>query len=434
LRALFYFGMALMIASIFARNILDISIPVIVVLAIGALTALIATRDEIIALCIACIPMSAAFQYKYLIVVCIVVYIVKFSRDVHITPAIFPLLFMMVWEFIHGFFYPFSIIESFRGFAEIIFCTFLMMIVPKKIDYRMICRVLAISSVCMMMIVLLNLLQQTNYNFEEIFVGTYRFGVGDETVKNYGVNYNSNGLGFIANLAIAGLLQLIVAKKHNIFDYLLIIVLFAFGVMTMSRTFLVCFVLILVMFAMSGVPTLTGKIKRILLIALMLALLIALVVNLMPTVYEMYTKRFKVEDVTNGRSSLFAFYLEHLTSNPKSFLFGVGRQDYLDIVYSMHIGESWGGEVNVCHNAIQEILVCWGLPGLILFAWFIIEMIRKKPSGLKRGIVNYIPLVLILVAVQAGQLITGGEKLLALSFAYVSLCYDFFGGKNEKNS
>ena len=432
-RFVFCCGMALMIASIFARNILDISIPVIVVLAIGALTALIATREEMIALIIACIPMSAGFQYKYLIFVCIVIYAVRFYKDIKFNSAILPLLFMMVWDLIHGIFYPFVLSEFLRGFAELIFCTFLMLIIPKKIDYKLISRLLAISSICMMLIVLLNLLEQTNYNFEEIFVGTYRFGVGDESVKNYGVNYNANALGLIANLSIAGLLQLIVAKKHNIFDYLLIVILVMFGVMTMSRAFLICLVLILAMFAVSGVPTFASKLRRLLLIALIVVLLVTLVLALMPNVYETFAARFKVDDVTNGRSDLFAFYMDHLLSSPKHILFGVGRQGYGDIIADMYTGVYVGGdtEMNVCHNGTQELLVCWGFPGLLLFAWFIVEMINKKPKGIKRGIVNYIPLVLILVAAQAGQLITGGTTLMALSFAYVSLCHDFGSGERK---
>lgn len=435
-RGLFYCGMALMIASIFARNILDISIPVIVVLAIGALTALIATREEMIALIIACIPMSAGFQYKYLIFACIVIYAFKFYKDIKLNSAILPLLFMMAWDLIHGIFYPFVLSEFLRGFAELIFCTFLMLIIPKKIDYKLISRLLAISSVCMMLIVLLNLLEQTNYNFEEIFVGTYRFGVGDESVKNYGVNYNANALGLIANLSIAGLLQLIVAKKHNIFDYLLIVILVMFGVMTMSRAFLICLVLILAMFAVSGVPTFASKLRRLLLIALIVVLLVTLVLTLIPNVYETFAARFEVDDVTNGRSDLFAFYMDHLLSSPKHLLFGVGRQWYGDVIADMYTGVLVGGdtEMNVCHNGTQEILVCWGLPGLVLLVWFIFELIRKKPQGLKREITNYIPLVLLLLYVQAGQLITAGIPLLAFSLAYVSLCYDFSGGENEKNS
>ena len=319
-RGLFYLGMAAMMAAIFARNILELPIPVVAILAIGALVAAVSTRDEMIALVIACIPMSAALQYKYLIFICIIIYIMKFAKDVKITIAVLPLLFMMVWELVHGLFYPFSVYEYLRGFTELIFCTFLVMIVPKKVDYKMICRLLAISSICMMSIVLLNLLEKTGYNFAAIFTGSYRFGVGNTEAENFGVNYNANELGLITNLSIAGLLQLIASKKHHVFDYLMIVVLTMFGVMTMSRTFLVCFAFIIAMFTIAGVPTLAGKVKRVIFIILMILLILLLVYALMPNVYEMFADRFRVDDISNGRNDLFAFYGQHILSSFKYLL------------------------------------------------------------------------------------------------------------------
>lgn len=429
-RGLFYLGMAAMMAAIFARNILELPIPVVAILAIGALVAAVSTRDEMIALVIACIPMSAALQYKYLIFICIIIYIMKFAKDVKITIAVLPLLFMMVWELVHGLFYPFSVYEYLRGFTELIFCTFLVMIVPKKVDYKMICRLLAISSICMMSIVLLNLLEKTGYDFAAIFTGSYRFGVGNTEAENFGVNYNANELGLITNLSIAGLLQLIASKKHHVFDYLMIVVLTMFGVMTMSRTFLVCFAFIIAMFTIAGVPTLAGKVKRVIFIILMILLILLLVYALMPNVYEMFADRFRVDDISNGRNDLFAFYGQHILSSFKYLLFGVGMQDYGTIVNDIH-KTTW----DVCHNGIQELVVCWGVLGIVLFAWFILEMLRNKTKSIKRNIINFIPLVLILLGVQAGQLITSGFTLLSFCYAYVSLCYDFSGGyQNEQVS
>ncbi|MBE6596316.1 MAG: hypothetical protein E7641_01475 [Ruminococcaceae bacterium] len=422
--------MAVMVLAIFARNVFDLPIPVLIILAIGAFIALIGDRNEIIALIICCIPMSAAFQYKYLIFICILLYALKFMKDIRFSFVVFPLAFMMVWELLHAFEYAFSAYTFLRNFAELIFCAFLMMVLPqahKKINYPMICRLLAITSVCMMSIVLLNLLKETNYNFEEIFFGTYRFGVGDADTKNYGVNYNANGLGEIANLSILGLLQLVSIKKHNIFDYLLIIALTLFGVMTMSRTFLVCFALIFVMFAVSGTSTAVAKVKRIFGIILLVALLIILVYQIMPDVFERFVDRFKVADITNGRADLLGFYGEHIASSFKHSFFGVGLQDY-----GVKVNNIYKTAMDVCHNGTEEVVVCWGIPGLMLFAWFIVEMFRHKALGFRRCLANYMPLLLILVFVQAGQLISSGISLLSLSFAYVSLIYNFKERQNNE--
>ena len=54
---------------------------------------------------------TAAFQYKYLLIACIVIYVLKFGKDVKFTWALFPLALMMIWELLHGLGYSFSVYE-----------------------------------------------------------------------------------------------------------------------------------------------------------------------------------------------------------------------------------------------------------------------------------------------------------------------------------
>lgn len=423
----FYIGVILFLASICVRNIWDIEIPIIIVLGIASLTALFSDRDEIIALVVCCIPASAAFQYKYFIIVCIVVWLLKYGKDIKFAQAALPLLLMMVWELLHAFFYPFSIEEFLRGFAEIIMCTLLMISTPRKVNYKLICRVLAIASICMMVIVLFNVLEKTDYDFEAVFAGSYRFGVGDEDAEQYGVNYNANTLGLIALISISGLFQLIAAKKQSMFDYIMIIVLILFGVMTMSRAFLLCFAVLILLFAVSGAPTVSAKIKRVLLIAISVILILLLVTSIMPNIYERFAERFEEDDITGGRADVFTLYTEHILSSPSNLLFGLGMQDYLSIASRMNSSITLG-----CHNGTQELIVCWGLPGLAMFIWFVVELVRRKPDGLKRSISNYIPLIVVLIFVQSIQLITQGQALLIFTFAYAGLSADLEPCKNDK--
>ena len=44
----------------------------------------------------------------------------------------------------------------------------------------------------------------------------------------------------------------------------------------------------------------------------------------------------EVDDISNGRNDLFAFYSNHLFSSPMNILFGVGRQEYGDIAKNMY--------------------------------------------------------------------------------------------------
>ncbi|MBR4961233.1 MAG: hypothetical protein IKY52_10080 [Clostridia bacterium] len=415
-RTIFYIEMGILCAAIFARNILEIPISVVLILAVASLIALDNRRNEIIALCICCIPMATAFQYKYLLLACILIYALKYYRDIRITWRIFPLLCMLIWEILHGFHYTFSLYEVFRIFSELIFCSFLITLDYKKTNYVMICRMLAIVSVFMVSVVLLNLLKANDFNFSLIFLGSYRLGIGNAAVKEFGVNYNANQLGFICNLSISGLLQLILTKNQRKTDYVLIVALCLFGIMTMSRTFLVCLAVLLVMFISFGEVRKSVKIKRIFLVGLVCALIALFAYILMPSVFTSFVARFFEEDVSNGRAELFRFYNEHLLSDVRYLFFGVGIQNF-----ARELVNIYGTISNVCHNGIQEILVCWGIPGLFMMTVFLLSMIFDGKVNFKRRKFNYMPLVLIMVYIQAGQFVQNGTALLALSFAYLSL-------------
>ena len=78
------------------------------------------------------------------------------------------------------------------------------------------------------------------------------------------------------------------------------------------------------------------------------------------------------------------------------------------------------------HNNIQEILVAWGIPGLIMIAALIAALvIRARSFNRRLTLINCIPLIIILVKSLAGQMISSGYTMLALSFAYLSLCQHF---------
>ena len=122
----FYFEIALLYILIFTRSILEISIPVSLILVFTALIALDNGRDEIIALCICCIPLGTAFQYKYLLLLCTLIYVMKYPKDIRISYRVLPLLLMMAWELLHGGRYSFSFYEFLRNFSELFFCSFLL--------------------------------------------------------------------------------------------------------------------------------------------------------------------------------------------------------------------------------------------------------------------------------------------------------------------
>ncbi len=425
-RLRFYLEISLLYAIIFVRNILEISIPVGLILVYSFIIALGSRRDEIFALSICCIPLWAAFQYKYLLLFCILIYAMKYPKDIRISYRILPLLLMMAWELLHGGRYSFSYYEYLRDFSELIFCSFLLTMDHKKTDYPMISRLLAVSSVFVCSVVLINLLKANAFDFLLIFRGSYRFGVGNSAVQNFGLNYNANQLGFICNLSVSGLIQLILSRRQRKADYFLITALILFGVMTMSRTFLVCLALLFVLFVCFGNAGTSAKIKRIFAASLVLLLITLAGWLIMPTVFNSFAARFLEEDISNGRLELFLFYHEHLMSGFRPMFFGTGIQHYTrDLV------NTYNYLSNVSHNGVQEIVLCWGIPGLLLMASLLCSMISHRKREFRRRNINYIPLILLMVDMQAGQFLRSGVAMLALSFVCLSLQYDFIDSTED---
>jgi hypothetical protein len=153
----------------------------------------------------------------------------------------------------------------------------------------------------------------------------------------------------------------------------------------------------------------------------LLGLLALLVLNIcFPDLLEYYISRFFVKDITTGRGDLMTLYHRFIASDPLVLFFGIGLQDF-----GYRLTEVYRVATTVPHNAIQEIVVVWGLPGVFLIAALILWMYHASAAHCrKQGLINSIPLLILLFKCLAGQMLGSAYTMLALSYAYLSLCKD----------
>ena len=419
----FFIGYAMLPLAVALRNVFHVNIPVILFLALVAGLACIGDETKIIALCIAMMPLSKAFQYKYALLLCIVIYIVKFKMwrkdfKIRVNAGVYAIVGMLLWELLHAFDVDFSFIEYLRCFTELIFIAVLIMFVNiDKLKFDTIVTLLAITTVSMALIVLLVQMQTTNLTLQTIFAnGNFRLGMANESVENYGLNYNSNQLGAICNASIVAILVKMNREKTHWYDLLLIATLFVFGFLTLSRTFIVTFAFIFFFFVFVQKEKFFKKLQKILFVALGLLIVYMMVNILFPSIVKSLIKRFMVDDITNGRAFLLSFYTEHIFSSFKNLFFGIGIQNVVAKVQSMY-----GAFMTVPHNAYQELVVIWGIVGLALFLILVLYMILKWYNTHEKRAIDILPLTVILFATMAGQLITGSTRLIELAFAYICL-------------
>ena len=276
----------------------------------------------------------------------------------------------------------------------------------------------------MCIILLTNLIVRADFNVPLALNSLRRLGLVDEGNKIdtlLGTAINPNSLGIICVFATTGLLQLMVAEQGKKTDSVLVIILLIFGTLTSSRTFLVCALLMGTFLVLGNTGNEGRKLRFVFTLALLSGIALVFLNGLFLDLLEYYVMRFRVEDITTGRTSLLVAYHQFIINNIRILMFGVGLHDYSNkLLWVYRVAH------NIPHNGLQELIVAWGIPGMLLFTLLLLVLLKQaRKYNSKPILLNYIPLLIILVKSLAGQLVLSNYTMLAVSYAYLSLCQNF---------
>lgn len=417
---LIYAYVVCMLFFFMMRNAFDISIPVLLFLIISCVPVIWGNNSTIVAVGLSCIPFSTGFQYKFALFACILALIIKNRKKLFLNRMVIYVFIMMAWEILHFVCGDFSLIEMFRCFAELMFFAVVTCVDFDDLDYKTIFRVLSLGVVGICGIMLFMQMQKYGFDLVNVFARNnvkYRFGGMNSETLNFGLNFNSNGLGYICNLSIMGMILLIARRQCVKIDYVLLILSILFGFSTLSRTFFFCLISLVALYTISSIHDLNRFFKKALLVLCIAGLTYIILSLFVPEIIHNFSNRFDDSDISNGRGDLLIFYLEHIFSAPQYILFGVGLQNFQE-----KISLIYGSLQQVCHNGFEEVWVAWGFFGVLIFFGMIVDMLR---SSLKRDkneiILRILPLCILIIDSLAGQLIRSGISLLSLTFVYIAL-------------
>lgn len=428
-RLLFWGLLGLLLGACFVRYALQVNIPVAVLLAVTVLMALLGDRDELIALCLCMIPLHTSVQYTYVLLFALVIYLVKFSGGVRINLSVVPVLLMFLWELLHCFGEPFSPVTFVRNSITLILLAVVMCAGNQKFDYDFIVRALVVSIAAMCLCLLGRLLYVAHFDLAAMLSGLRRLGLDTESshLVITGGQQNPNTLGILCVLAITGLMQIRFSGRKKPGDGLLILFLLVFGALTSSRTYLACLAIMAVLLLFSQKGSLAGKLKLIGSILLAVLAVVVLLALAFPELLEFYYSRFFVKDITTGRTDLMIIYHKFIVSDPKVLFFGVGLYDFLPKMLDRYRVASV-----VPHNGIQELVIAWGLTGVLLFGLLWGAMIlRSRQLNKKQSLLHFVPLLILLAKIQVGQMLDSPYTMMAFSYAYLSLCADLSSGASR---
>ena len=423
-RARFWSLLAVLLALCFVRYALRINLPRTVLLVVAAVIMLAGDRDEVIAMCICCIPLHESIDLYYTLVIWVIIYAMRFSKSIRINLAIIPIFFMIVWELLHCVNASFSVMKFVANCAPLLPLAILLCTDSDGLDYDFIIRAYCATMLATSATLLIKLVHAADFNFVVAFANLQRLGqYTEETAEELAVvggNINANSLGILCSLGATGLMQIWQAGRKKRWNPLLIILLLVFGALTSSRTYLVCLLLMAVLLIFSQKGGISRKLKLFGIIVAVILIALGVLYLVFPALVEFYIGRFQAEDLTTGRLDAMVIYHDFIVSNPTVMLFGIGLQDYAEKVI-----EIWRVMDNIPHNGIQELIVAWGVPGLIMFLMlWLVMVLRSRQCCAKQGLINYIPLLVILLKAQAGQMLSSAYTMLAFSFAYLSMCAD----------
>lgn len=242
-----------------------------------------------------------------------------------------------------------------------------------------------------------------------------RLGTTENVTEAMQTTYNANQLAGM--FAIAGAI-IIGAMDQKRIPALLAFPLLGYSlfivIMTRSRTGLLM-MLLLVLIYYWVIVFHRKKFLRGTLTLLAIVLLVVLVLNAFPGAVDAVVDRFTdQEDITNGRSDLFGRYLEAWSDDPWCFFFGYGIGSYSNVV------DIW----EVPHNAITDILISWGLAGLVLILYVLFLQAGAGVKGVEKRhrLLALLPAIIAILVSMAGQYLT-------TSFPHMRLCFLLLAAK-----
>lgn len=397
------------------RDVAGVAIPKYLFIGIAAVVCFWGDKTTIYGLLAFIAPMAQGISYTYISAIALLCYLLKgrlrYKKSALICIVI--LLYIELFSAIRGWF---SIIDYFR-FASVFLASFLFMSGENEdSDPFIIVRQYILGYIAAM----INLLAQMMAHYPISALLTMGIRIGDsrnllDMEEGIHLSYNPNSLSIVCVLAI--LFSVILLKKKRNWGYAAV-ALFALliGMTTQSRAFLVTLAVSTLLLMVSSSLSLKAKIG-----AIGVGCVGWVLANRFLSSYIIsFAARWKEKDVWNGRIEIMDYYFGGMFAYVDRLLFGVGLQNY----------QEKSGYVMSAHNSTQEVLITWGVVGLIVVVILFCAVIRNAHTqNPKAKLLQYIPFFAIILDSQSGQGFQNTQSLLWLMVAYSAILMDISGAR-----
>lgn len=311
-------------------------------------------------------------------------------------------------ELITHFLYGVSVFNKVLGYVFTIAIFFWLLYENEHGNYRMHLRiyVFAVFAFCVITFVNAIISHPGNW-FADFLDGGLRLGgTAASEFEETDVKINANALAYYTVSAIACLLC-IFGKGENenlsvkIFEIVELVFITVVGMLTVSRSWLLVFVMIICLFFVSRARANKSANKTI---ALFLGILILSVALINSSFMDAFMQRFAGESIetAGGRTEIMEDYFKIFFSRSDYMLFGTGVSDYSEVV---HMSLSM-------HNGTQQIIVCLGIPAAIVFLVAMLRPIFRAKKGKRIPLQYWLPFISVILFVQTIQFLNPNTLML----------------------
>lgn len=377
--------------------------------------------DSVIYMLYFLFPLSCGIPGNYIYPLLIIVLLYKYPKiDFR---QIFFFGIVAVLELMHYSFYCFDInVADVAGYLSTVFLvSYLIANRNPDIDNSK-CVVCYCLGVCVLFIAIMgssvSLLDAEEMLEESVRLGAVKaYGEVDETKMM--LSANANNIAYYSITCISCAMLLFYRKRINdLLFYIIMAIAFAGGVLSVSRTWMISVVLCFILY---GIFQKGNSVKQLLLLLVIVAGLVAVVLSndlLMNMIIDRFTGDSENLATAGDRTTLFKEYNDYLLDHPLVLLLGTGAVYYHDVTQCS----------NATHNSIQQIVVSYGLLGLLIFIGTFVSICKNVFKG--RNFIYWVPLICTIFFLQSIQLLNPFFLMqpLAVIFAILKMSVE------EKNN
>ena len=403
-------------ALLILRDIFGLPINKFLFVGVVSLSCLMMNYSYIIAFFFFLMPILNGLPGNFILPTISIILIMKKGSLMSINAFMYFFL-LLLFEIFHFPFYSFSINFPLTvGYLSAIFLLCYMVSANAvSIDYNR-CLLFFCIGNAIFMLLILGLSIKYGGSVASLIMEGNRIGETKELVHSLDgelmISANPNGLGAYA---ITGAAIIFILYKNQIINILtmssFIILFLLVGTFSLSRTFFLCLAVFLILVINTASIKVGHKnYAKMLFFVMSVGVLLYMIVN-NELVYDAVYNRFMQDDVStaSGRTEIMEMYNDWLMQNPIYFFTGTGAIHYQEVV----------NLPSACHNAMQQILVSYGIGGLFYFAIPVFSKVKFYYEKFK--FVYLIPFIVVFISVQASRVLNPWNNLYLFFVAFYAM-------------